>query len=164
MAEALPGTVTVAGLTRQLGGSVTPVVGVTWQVRSTVPLNRVVVPTVMMEAEVPPWDTAGGENDDACRVKVPWAKAADGKASKAIRQRAVTLTLRKSRLPASALRLLPHRTIPGRRFGVPQAERRRPEAVVREDSGCNDWGCDDWGCNDSVCIDSDFTMSRFRFK
>ncbi len=154
MAEALPGTVTVAGLTRQLGGSIKPAVGVTAQLRSTVPLKPFDSPTVMMEAEVPPWDTAGGENDAACRVKLPWAEAADGKASTvANRQRAVSLTLWKRPLPASGARLPEGQTCV-LVFGIPKAVRRKPEAVVRED----------WSCDDSDCIDSDFTMSRFRFK
>ena len=82
VAEAVPGAVTVAGLTTHAGGSV-KVPGVTAQLRLTVPLKPLIAPTVIFEAEVPPAVTASGENGAACKVKLPCANAADGKARQA---------------------------------------------------------------------------------
>jgi hypothetical protein len=77
VAEALAGGVTVAGLTVQTGVSVN-VVGVTWQLRSTVPVKPGSVPIVMFEDDVPPGATASGDSGAACKVKF-WADANDGK-------------------------------------------------------------------------------------
>lgn len=71
---AFAGGVTVFGLTAQVGGEVVVCVDETWQVRSTVPLKPLTVPTVTLEEEVPPGATAAGENADACKVK-SWAEA-----------------------------------------------------------------------------------------
>jgi hypothetical protein len=69
VAEALEGAFTVAGLTVHAGGSV-KVVGMTWQLRLTVPVNPLTDPTVTVADEVPSGGIATGENSDACRVKV----------------------------------------------------------------------------------------------
>lgn len=90
VAEALAGAFTVAGLTAQAGGSV-KVVGVTWQVRFTVPVKPATDPTVMSADEVPSGGTATGENAEASRVKV-CADAETGRLkSAASRQRIATL-------------------------------------------------------------------------
>ena len=83
VAEALAGGVTVVGLGVQTGGSVViGAVEVTWQARSTVPLNPLTVPTVMLEDDVPPGATASGENGDAWRVTF-WADAGNPKVRRA---------------------------------------------------------------------------------
>ena len=69
VAVAPAGGVTVVGLTAQAGVDVVAWVDETWQVRATVPLKPLIVPTVMLEEEVPPGATASGENGAACRVK-----------------------------------------------------------------------------------------------
>jgi len=69
VAEALAGGVTVVGLTVQTGVSVVTCDEVTWQVRSTVPVNPLTVPTEMFVDEVPPGSTASGDREAACRVK-----------------------------------------------------------------------------------------------
>ena len=81
VAEAFAGGVTVDGLTVQTGVSV-KFVGDTWQLRSTVPLKPLTVPTVMFADDVPPGATASGDSEAACRVKF-WADAPDDKVSKA---------------------------------------------------------------------------------
>ena len=81
--EALPGAVTVAGLTRQPGVS-TGSEGVTVQVRSTVPPKPPPEPTVTLVAELPPGGTASGEKGARSNVKL-WANADDGKARSAAR-------------------------------------------------------------------------------
>jgi len=88
VAEATAGAVTAAGLTVQTGMStIVCVVEVTVQARSTVPV-KLSAPTVTLEEDEPPGDTALGERGSASRVKV-WAEA-DGKARRAAnRQRAV---------------------------------------------------------------------------
>jgi hypothetical protein len=58
-----------------VGEEVVVCVDETWQVRSTVPLKPLTVPTVMLEEDVPPGATAPGENGAACRVKSAWAEA-----------------------------------------------------------------------------------------
>ena len=72
---AFAGGETVIGLTAHVGGEVVLWVDETWQVRSTVPLKPLTVPTVMLEEDVPPGATAFGENGAACRVKSAWAEA-----------------------------------------------------------------------------------------
>jgi len=69
VAEALAGGATVAGLTVQTGVSVVACDEVTWQVRSTVPLKPLTVPTEMFVDDVPPGATASGDREAACRVK-----------------------------------------------------------------------------------------------
>lgn len=83
---AFAGGVTVFGLTAQMGGDVVVCVDKTWQVRSTVPLKPLTVPTVMLEEDVPPGATAPGENGAACRVKSAWAEAEESN----VRHAAVT--------------------------------------------------------------------------
>jgi hypothetical protein len=86
VADALAGGVTVAGLMLHAGGSVAACPaddGVTWQLRSTVPLKPLSVPTVMFADDVPPGGTAFSEREGACRVKV-WADAADGNVRSAV--------------------------------------------------------------------------------
>jgi len=89
VADAMAGAVTLVGLTVQRGMStIVCVVDVTVQARSTVPVNPLSEPTVMLDEDVPPGDTALGERGSATMVKV-WAEA-DGKARRAAkRHRAV---------------------------------------------------------------------------
>lgn len=90
VAEALEGAFTVAGLTEHAGGSV-KVVGMTWQLRLTVPVKPLTDPTVTVADEVPSGGIATGENSDACRVKV-CADAEIGRLNSAAnRQRAARL-------------------------------------------------------------------------
>jgi hypothetical protein len=87
VAEALEGAFTVAGLTEHAGGSV-KVVGMTWQLKLTVPVNPLTDPTVTVADEVPSGGTATGENVEASRVKL-WADAEIGRLNSAAnRQRA----------------------------------------------------------------------------
>jgi hypothetical protein len=81
---AFAGGVTVVGLTTQVGGAVVVCVDETWQVRSTVPLKPLTVPTVMLEEDVPPGATASGENGVACRVKSACAEAEESKVRNAV--------------------------------------------------------------------------------
>ena len=69
VAVAVAGTVTEAGLTRHVGGSVMELSdGLTWQVRFTVPVKPVVDPIWILDDAVPLGDTATGSNEEACRV------------------------------------------------------------------------------------------------
>jgi hypothetical protein len=68
VAAALAGDVTDAGLTVQTGVSEV-CCGVTWQLRLTVALKLLTVPTVMLEEDVPPGPTAMGENAAVVSVK-----------------------------------------------------------------------------------------------
>ena len=70
------------GLTEQAGGSVR-FDGVTWQLRFTVLAKPLTVPIVMLEAEVPSGSTAGGEKEEADRVKLACANAEVGNAKRA---------------------------------------------------------------------------------
>jgi len=90
VAEALAGALTVAGLTVHAGGSV-KVVGITWQLRLTVPVKPLTDPTVTIADEVPSGGTATGENADASRVKL-CADAAGKVKRAASRHRAATAT------------------------------------------------------------------------
>ena len=72
---AFAGGETVIGLTAHVGGEFVVWVEETWQVKLTVPLKPLTVPTVMLEEDVPPGATAFGENVAACRVKSAWAEA-----------------------------------------------------------------------------------------
>ena len=70
VADALAGGVTVAGLTVHTGGSTVDCAdGVTWQVKSTVPVNPGSVVTEIVVDEVPPGATASGESGEASRLK-----------------------------------------------------------------------------------------------
>ena len=90
VAEALAGAVTVAGLTVHAGGSV-KVVGMTWQLRLTVPVNPLTDPTVTAADEVPSGGIATGENVEVSKVKL-WAEAEIGRLNRAAnRQRAARL-------------------------------------------------------------------------
>ncbi len=83
VAEALAGGVTVAGLMVQAGGSVGDRFdAVTWQVRSTVPVNPGSVVIEMLMEEVPPGATASGESGEAVRAKF-CAAAWEGQARRA---------------------------------------------------------------------------------
>ena len=55
----------------------------TWQVRSTVPLKPLTVPTVTLEEDVPPGATASGENGLASKVK-SWAEAEESNVRNAV--------------------------------------------------------------------------------
>jgi hypothetical protein len=80
----------------QAGGS-EKVVGVTWQLRLTVPVKP---PTVTMADEVPSGGTATGENAEASTVRV-CADAETGKLkSAASRQRTATLACAPGRMNA----------------------------------------------------------------
>jgi hypothetical protein len=99
VADALAGGVTVAGLTVHTGGSVGDwAEEVTWQVRSTVPVNPGSVVTEMLVDDVPPGATASGESGEAVRLKF-WAEAKDGQARRvAKRHRAATPAVRVRRV------------------------------------------------------------------
>jgi hypothetical protein len=97
VAEAITGGVTVAGLTVQVGVSVVDCgsAGVTWQLRSTVPLNPFTVPTVTCADDVPPGATAFSDSGPATSVKL-CADAHDGKARR-------TPSRHKAEIPADLL-------------------------------------------------------------
>src|SRR5271169_5583504 len=97
VAVALAGAVTVAGLTRQTGGEV-KFDGDTWQLRATVPLKLLTVPTVILEDDTPPGATASGANGAACRVKFAWAEASDGNVNNAVNRHRAGITARIFRL------------------------------------------------------------------
>jgi len=97
VAAAVAGGVTVDGLTWQTGGSV-KVVGVTVQLRFTAPL-KLLAPTVMFEAVVPPGTTATGDKSAACSVNL-WAEADEDNDNK-VRKAAID---HKAAMPAYPLR------------------------------------------------------------
>lgn len=86
--EALPGAVTLDGLTRQAGVSVR-VEGTTVQDKLTTPPNPPPEPTVTLVAELPPGGTAGGEKGAKSNVKL-WANADEGKATSTARMASAT--------------------------------------------------------------------------
>jgi hypothetical protein len=147
VAEALAGGVTLPGLTVHAGKSVMlcACTGATRQVRSTVPLKPLTVPTLMFAVDEPPGSTATSDSEGACSVKL----CADASAGKVTR----TASRHKAQIPA-----LPARTI---RLGF-------------DELGLNDFGVEDMGFDDSDgngsalnhsdCGNRDFNMSRFRFK
>jgi hypothetical protein len=97
VAEALAGGVTVAGLMVQTGGSVGDRFdAVTWQVRSTVPVNPGSVVTEMLMDEVPPGATASGESGEAVRAKF-WAATWEGQASRAGKRHRAAMAARRVR-------------------------------------------------------------------
>jgi len=94
VAVAVAGTVTDAGLTRHVGGSVMELSdGLTWQVKFTVPLKPVVEPIWIFEDAVPLGETASGLNGDACSVN-SWAKATDDRPEASASHAAIRHTTR----------------------------------------------------------------------
>jgi hypothetical protein len=149
VADAMAGGVTEAGLTVQVGVSTVACgcAGVTWQLRSTVPLNPFTVPTVTCADDPPPGATASSDRGPACRVKL-CADVHDGKPRKAANRH-------KAEIPANLFRAY-----------LRPAMRRVFEKDCKKDLANKDLANKD--CNasefcDSDGDDSDLNMSRFRF-
>jgi hypothetical protein len=166
VAEAITGGVTVAGLTEQVGVSVVDCgsAGVTWQLRSTVPLNPFTVPTVTCADDVPPGATAFSESGPADSVKL-CADAHDGSARS-------TPSRHKAEIPADPL------LATKLDFDQPGFDQRDRNNLAFNKSGFNKKGFKKKNLNkkdlankdfnasdfcDSDGDDSDFNMSRFRF-
>jgi len=97
VADALAGGVTVAGLTVQTGGSTGDCVDeVTWQAKSTVPVNPGSVVTEIVVDEVPPGATASGESGEASRLKF-CAEAADDSITQTATRHSVARLARRAR-------------------------------------------------------------------
>ncbi len=77
--------------------------GATWQVRSTVLLKPLTVPTVMFAEDVPPGSTATSDSEGACSVKV-CADAGAGKVRKTASRHKAQIPAR----PARTIRLDPN--------------------------------------------------------
>jgi hypothetical protein len=127
----------------------------------TVPAKPLTEPIVRSEADVPSGSTAGGENEEADKVKLPCAAAEPGKAKTAANRQTAA--------------------IPARRLEGMEPIREKPVGVqlVRLDLGFDgilDGNGSDINASDvdasgidasdidaSDMEDSDFNMSRFRF-
>jgi hypothetical protein len=156
VAEAITGGVTVAGLTEQVGVSVVDCgsAGVTWQLRSTVPLNPFTVPTVTCADDVPPGATAFSESGPASSVKL-CADAHDGRARR-------TPSRQKAEIPADLL--LATKLDSDKRDRKNRGLNKKgfkKKNLNKKDFANKDFSASDF-C-DSDGDDSDFNMSRFRF-
>jgi hypothetical protein len=166
VAEAITGGVTVAGLTAQVGVSVVDCgsAGVTWQLRSTVPLNPFTVPTVTCADDVPPGATAFSESGPADSVKL-CADAHDGRARSAPSKHKAEIPA--DRLPATKLdsdkRDCNNRDFNKNGFNTKGFKKKnlKKKIFANKDFASKDFNASDF-C-DSDGDDSDFNMSRFRF-
>src|SRR5580658_8278184 len=155
VADAMAGGVTEAGLTVQVGVSTVACgcAGVTWQLRSTVPLNPFTVPTVTCADDPPPGATASSDRGPACRVKL-WADVHDGKPRKAANRH-------KAEIPANLFRATKNdfekRDCNQRKF-----DDNGPDSIknfAKNNFANKDFDASDF--SDAASDDSDFNMSRF---
>jgi hypothetical protein len=166
VAEAITGGVTVAGLTVQVGVSVVDCgsAGVTWQLRSTVPLNPFTVPTVTCADDVPPGATAFSDSGPATSVKL-CADAHEGRARR-------TPSRHKAEIPAdlplvtkldSDKRDRKNRGFNKKGFKKKNLNKKdfANKISTNKDFASKDFNASDF--RDSDGDDSDFDMSRFRF-